>query len=91
MPDSTEKRFNKAYELASSTHLSFPPDIMLSFYAYYKRATEKNGFYLPPSEQGDLRSAFKINALVQVKDLSKKDAQEKYIALVEEHIGEIPE
>ena len=89
MSDLIEKRFNRAYELASTTSLSFPPDIMLSFYAYYKRATEKNGFYLPPSNQGDLRSAFKINALVQVKDLSKKDAQKKYIALVEKHIGEI--
>lgn len=91
MSDSTQKRFNRAYEIASTTDLCFPPDVMLSFYAYYKRATEKNGFYLPPSEQGDLRSAFKINALVQVKDLSKKDAQEKYISLVEEHIGEITE
>ncbi len=91
MSDSTQSKFNRAYELASTTDLSFPPDVMLSFYAYYKRATEKNGFYLPPSERGDLRSAFKINALVQVKDLSKKDAQEKYISLVEEHIGEITE
>lgn len=90
MASSTEEKFNRAYELASTTELSFPPDIMLSFYAYYKKATEKNGFYLPSSDQGDLRSAFKMNALVQVKNLSKEDAQEKYIALVEKHIGEIP-
>ncbi|HSP12784.1 MAG TPA: acyl-CoA-binding protein [Salegentibacter sp.] len=89
MSDLIEEKFNRAYEIASTTELSFPPDIMLSFYAYYKRATEKNGFYMPAPEEGDLRSAFKINALVQVKDLSKKDAQEKYIALVERHIGEI--
>ncbi len=75
--------------MASSTHKQFPPDVLLHFYALYKRATEKNGFYIPPTDQGDLRNAFKINALVQVKDLSKKEAQKRYINLVEEHIGEI--
>ncbi|MDR5591058.1 acyl-CoA-binding protein [Christiangramia sp. SM2212] len=82
-------KFLKAYEMASSTDQQFPPDVLLHFYALYKRATEKNGFYIPPTNQGDLRSAFKINALVQVKDLSKKQAEEKYIELVEQHIGEI--
>ena len=75
--------------MASNTSQQFPPDLMLHFYAYYKKATEKNGFYIPPSENGDLRSAFKINALIQVKDLSKEEAQQKYIDLVEEHIGEV--
>ncbi|QYA25524.1 acyl-CoA-binding protein [Gramella sp. MT6] len=82
-------KFLKAYNMASSTHKQFPPDVLLHFYALYKRATEKNGFYIPPTDQGDLRNAFKINALVQVKDLSKKEAQKRYINLVEEHIGEI--
>jgi len=82
--------FVKAYEMASSTDRQFPPDVLLHFYALYKRATEKNGFYIPPTNQGDLRSAFKINALVQVKNLSKKEAEKKYIELVESHIGEIP-
>lgn len=87
MPDLTEKRFEKAYAMASATNRSFPPDIMLNFYAYYKRATEKNGFYIPPSQKGNLKDAFKINALVQVKDISKIEAQKKYIELVEQHIG----
>lgn len=82
-------KFLKAYDMASSTNKQFPPDVLLHFYALYKRATEKNGFYIPPTDQGDLRNAFKINALVQVKDLSKKEAQKRYIDLVEEHIGEI--
>lgn len=83
-------KFQKAYQMARATSRSFPPDILLNFYAYYKRATEKNGFYIPPSDEGDLRSAFKVNALVQVKKLSKQEAEDKYIALVEEYIGEIP-
>ena len=75
--------------MASNTSQQFPPDVLLHFYAYYKRATEKNGFYIPPSKNGDLKAAFKVNALVQVKDLSKEEAEEHYIALVEEYIGEI--
>ena len=84
-------KFLKAYEMASSTNQQFPPDVLLHFYALYKRATEKNGFYIPPTNSGDLRSAFKINALVQVKDLSKTEAKEQYIDLVETHIGKITE
>lgn len=87
----TEEKFLKAYKMASKTEEKFAPDVMLHFYAYYKRATQANGFYIPPTNEGDLRSAFKINALVQVKNLSKQQAREKYIALVEEHIGEIEE
>lgn len=86
-----KSKFLKAYDMASSTEQQFPPDVLLHFYALYKRATEQNGFYIPPTNKGDLRSAFKINALVQVKDLSKNEAQERYIELVELHIGEIPE
>lgn len=85
------KKFLKAYNMASSTDQQFPPDVLLHFYALYKRATERNGFYIPPTHQGDLRSAFKINALVQVKDLSKLEAQTRYIDMVEQHIGQIPE
>jgi len=83
-------KFSKAYEMVCSTAQEFPPDVLLHFYALYKRATEKNGFYIPPSNKGDLRSAFKINALLQVKDLSKQEAEKKYIELVENYIGEVP-
>ena len=89
MMAAANEKFLKAYEMASSTDQQFPPDVLLHFYALYKRATERNGFYIPPTNHGDLRSAFKINALVQVKDLSKKQAEAKYIELVEFHIGEI--
>ncbi len=89
MTKNTEVRFKKAYEMASETKLSFPPDVLLGFYAYYKRATEQNGFYIPPTDEGDLRSAFKVNALVQVKNISRTEAREKYIELVEEYIGEV--
>ena len=91
MPEKTRERFLKAYEIASKTDKKFPPDILLHFYSYYKRATEQNGFYIPPSESGDLRSSFKVNALIQVKNLSRQEAEEKYIELVEQHIVKVPE
>ncbi|MDT0675789.1 acyl-CoA-binding protein [Autumnicola musiva] len=91
MPEDINSKFQKAFKLANQTEQKFPPDVLLHFYAYYKRATEKNGYYIPPTSDGDLRSAFKVNALVQVKDLTKEEAQIKYIELVEEHIGRIPE
>jgi diazepam-binding inhibitor (GABA receptor modulator, acyl-CoA-binding protein) len=74
--------------MASNTELRFPQDIMLHFYAYYKRATQRNGFYSPGNEE-DIRNGFKANALLQVKDLTKEEAKEKYIEMVEKHIGEV--
>lgn len=88
MTEVTDHKFIKAYEMACSTELRFPPDIMLHFYAYYKRATQQNGFYTPGKEK-DIRHGFKVNALLQVKDLSKEEAKNKYIEMVEKHIGEI--
>lgn len=77
--------FEEAYEKANSTQLKFPPDIMLLFYAYYKQATETNGIYTPSGEL-DVRNAFKLNALLQVKGLSVIEAKKKYIELVDKYI-----
>jgi acyl-CoA-binding protein len=81
-------KFLKAYEMASNTSLKFPPDIMLHFYAYYKRATQKSGFYSTTNNE-DLQSGFKANALLQVEKLSQQEARDKYIEMVENHIGKI--
>lgn len=78
----------KAYEMASTTHLKFPQDIMLLFYAYYKRATQKNGFYRPGKDEG-LRTGFKANALLQIENLTQNEAKIEYVKMVEEYIGEI--
>lgn len=83
----TEK-FQKAYEKACNTSMKFPPDIMLHFYAYYKRGTEDESIYSPTGES-DLRSAFKLNALLQVKNLSPKTAKIRYIEMVEKYIGQV--
>ncbi len=85
--EEVDKIFLEAYEKASTTSLKFPPDVMLKFYAYYKQATEHEGIYRPASGN-DVRSAFKLNALLQVKGMSVKEAKQAYIDLVNENIPE---
>lgn len=80
-----DNQFEEAYRKACSTSLKFPPDVMLHFYAYYKRATENSRYYTPTGDQ-DLRNAFKLNALLQVKHISPEEAKKKYIAMVERYI-----
>lgn len=88
MTEISDHKFLKAYEMACNTNLKFPPDIMLHFYAYYKRATLNNGFYNPGSND-DLRSGFKANALLQVQNMTQEQAKEKYVDMVEKYIGEV--
>ncbi|EZH72774.1 hypothetical protein ATO12_21830 [Aquimarina atlantica] len=77
--------FDDAYERACNTKIQLPPDIMLHFYAYYKRATHTEGFFTP-SGNSELRNAFKLNAFFQAKNLTPKEAKEKYIELVNKYI-----
>ncbi len=86
-PEEVDIQFRKAYKKASTTTKKFPPDIMLKFYAYYKQATETEGIY-KPKDRDEVRSAFKLNALLQVKGISSLEAKKKYIELVEEYIPE---
>jgi len=77
-----DKRFEKAFEIASAMTQKLAPDIMLQFYAYYKQAT-KGAMYTTPSGESDLRNAFKLNAWFQINNLSIDEAKKKYIELVE--------
>lgn len=80
--------FEKAYLKATHTELRFPPDVMLHFYAYYKRATDDNSRHQQQTLDNRLVGAFKMNALFQVKELTKNQAKQKYIDLVNEYITE---
>ncbi|QED36291.1 acyl-CoA-binding protein [Antarcticibacterium arcticum] len=88
MTEISDHRFSRAYEMACTTNLKFAPDIMLHFYAYYKKATHQNGIYRPANEE-DLRNGFKANALLQVENLTREEARKKYVEMVEKHIGEV--
>ena len=86
-PEEVDKEFEKAYERACNTSQRFPPDIMLKLYAYYKQATEHTAAYIP-SGKSDIKNAFKLNALLQVRGMSISDAKIAYINLVKENIPE---
>ncbi|NJW51853.1 acyl-CoA-binding protein [Salinimicrobium oceani] len=82
-----DRKFDEAYEKACNTSKKFPPDLMLKLYAYYKQATEHTAAYMP-SGNSDVKNAFKLNALLQVKGMSVEEAKKAYIELVEEHISD---
>lgn len=86
-PEEVDREFEKAYQKASTTSQKFPPDLMLMLYAYYKQATEHTGAYIP-SGDNDVKNAFKLNALLQVKGMSTLDAKKAYIELVNKNITE---
>ncbi|WP_459211191.1 acyl-CoA-binding protein [Aquimarina rhabdastrellae] len=77
--------FENAFKRASATKIQLAPDIMLHFYAYYKHATYNQGLHTP-SGSNEVRNAFKLNALFQIKNLSPREAKLKYIALVNKYI-----
>jgi acyl-CoA-binding protein len=57
----------------------FPADFLLRLYAYYKKATNDYG---RPSSKKPIINAFKTNALFQVQNISKDEAKQEYINLV---------
>ena len=79
------KAFLEAVDFANSYDKILPTDIKLQFYAHYKHAVEDIGFYRP-SDEVELRNAFKINALFQVKRISKKEAKLEYIKLTKKYL-----
>lgn len=57
----------------------FPADILLKFYAYYKKATNN---YDRPNSRDSLINAFKTNALFQIQNITQDEAKVIYIELV---------
>lgn len=63
---------------------SFPADFLLRLYAYYKRATNNDD---KPSSRRPIINAFKMNALLQMQDVTPEEAKREYIRLVDEYFG----
>jgi acyl-CoA-binding protein len=78
-----DRKFRKAFKIASAMTEKLPSDVMLRFYAYYKHATSKDEI-IAPSGEDSVRNAFKLNAWFQINSISVDEAKEKYIELVEE-------
>ncbi len=82
-----DRKFKKAFEIASAMTKKLPPDVMLRFYSYYKHATIKDSVVIP-SGNDMVRNAFKLNAYFQINNITVEEAKRAYIALVEEHTGQ---
>lgn len=79
--------FIKAVDVATNTSIELPADVKLRFYAYYKHALEVEVGYYMPNDKIKLKDAFKINALFQVKRISKEEAKKKYIEMVKAYLN----
>ncbi len=77
------KTFNDAVDLVNSYSKPLPADLLLKLYAYYRIA---NNNYNHPGSRTPLINAFKANALIQAKNISKQEAMESYISLVENEV-----
>jgi len=78
-----DRKFERAFEIASAMTEKLPSDVMLQFYAYYKHASSKDKI-TPPSGDNSVRNAFKLNAWFQINKITVDEAKQKYIELVEE-------
>ena len=71
--------FKEAFNKISKLKEAVAPDIMLKLYAYNKQANF--GSNIPFENETDVRNGFKINAWMQLKGMSAKDAKKEYISL----------
>jgi|TARA_B110000967_G_scaffold16358_1_gene15491 acyl-CoA-binding protein len=71
--------FKEAFIEISKLKEAVAPDVMLKLYAYNKQANF--GSSSPHYEKLDIRNAFKVNAWMQIKDMSSNDAKQEYIKL----------
>ncbi|MEO8773359.1 MAG: acyl-CoA-binding protein [Gelidibacter sp.] len=77
--DPLDIEFNEAVERINSFTEPFPADLLLRLYAYYKKATNN---YKSPKGKKAIITAFKTNALFQVKSVTPDEAKRIYIDLV---------
>ncbi|MEM9142228.1 MAG: acyl-CoA-binding protein [Bacteroidota bacterium] len=71
--------FQEAVAFVNQYTEPLPADFLLKLYAYYKIATKN---YSNPGSKTPLINAFKANALIQARDISRTDAMKQYIILV---------
>ena len=72
-------KFEEAVSFVNSFTEPIPADVLLKLYAYYKIANDN---FDNPGSKTPLINAFKANALIQAKNMNKKQAMKSYIELV---------
>ncbi len=84
--DRLHNEFLKAVEYISNYTKPLPADLLLKLYAYYKIANKN---FNTPGSKMPLINAFKANALIQAKDISRKEAMKEYIKLVKNEVEKV--
>lgn len=79
-------KFEEAVKSVNDFKEPLPADLLLKLYAYYKIANKN---YNNPGSKTPLINAFKANALIQAKNISRKEAMIQYIELVDAEIRKI--
>jgi acyl-CoA-binding protein len=68
---------------------SVPADLQLVLYGYYKKGLSENiNQFRKQIEPNDLKNAFKINAFMQVQNISVDEAKERYIEIINQLLKE---
>lgn len=75
--------FLEAVEFVNNYTNPLPADLLLKLYAYYKIANKN---FNNPGSKTPLINAFKANALIQAKNISREEAMEQYTLLVNKEI-----
>ncbi|MBA3985867.1 MAG: acyl-CoA-binding protein [Flavobacteriales bacterium] len=78
-PEELQIAFEEAVERVNNHTESFPADLLLRLYAYYKKANQS---LEDPNSKKPLINAFKANALFQARFLSPEDAKKEYVDAV---------
>lgn len=75
--------FSKAVDYVNAYSQPMPADLLLKLYAYYKIAKKNHSH---PGSTTPLINAFKANALIQAKNVSRNEAMRRYIDIVNKEV-----
>lgn len=84
--DRLHNKFLKAVDYISNYTKPLPADLLLKLYAYYKIANKNLN---SPGSKMPLINAFKANALIQAKNISRKEAMKEYVKLVKNEVEKV--
>lgn len=78
-----DQLFEEALHKATEITYPLPDDIRLRLYAYYKQA-RKEPINTTSANEHELINAFKLNAWMQVRQMSVDEAKFEYAKLIDE-------
>ncbi|WP_273567757.1 acyl-CoA-binding protein [Maribacter halichondriae] len=81
--ENLQSEFQTAVDLVNRYTKPLPADLLLKLYAYYKIANKN---YSNPGSETPLINAFKANALIQARNITREEAMKAYIDLVKKEI-----